>query len=425
MIKNVMVKMATCLLVVATSMTASADDWPQWRGVNGRGAVAENKAPKQLDADKNLLWKTDLPGPGASTPMVWDGRIVVTCEIDGHDGVVCYDQAGREKWRHVFGPTITSRHRSASGCNPSPVTEGQLVYVYYKSGTLAALTLSGELRWQINVQKLYGKSTLLWDLGTSPVMTTKGLVIAVMQNDDSYVLCLDKKTGKKIWRGARKVISYEESYDAYTTPSIARVDGVETIVTWGGDHVVGHCAETGKQLWQAGGYNPEKAVHWRVIASAVVIDGIAVAPFGRGHYLVGVKLGGSGDVTESNTVWVKDGVGADVPTPAARDGRVYVLGDRGHVTCLEATSGDVHWAERLPSGASKFYASPLLAGDRLYCIASKGLVYCGRVTDKGLTNVVETRIQDSILASPIVVDDQILIRGRKALYCFGVAGAEK
>ena len=423
--KHSMVKIAIYLLVVCASITASAGNWPQWRGANGSGAVVDSKAPARLDADKNLLWQTDLPGPGASTPIVWDTRIIVTCEIDGRDGVVCYDRAGREKWRHAFGPTMASRHRSASGCNPSPVTDGQLVYVYYKSGTLAALALTGELRWQINVQKLYGDSTLGWDLGTSPVMTAKGLVIAVMQNGDSTLLCLDKKTGKKIWRGSRKVVSYGESYDAYTTPSIEMVDGVETIVTWGGDHVVGHSVDTGKQLWYAGGYNPDKASNWRAIASAVVSDGIAVAPFGRGHFLVGVKLGGSGDVTESNTVWIKDGVGADVPTPAARDGRVYVLGDRGHVTCLEVASGEVQWAERLPSGASKFYASPLLAGDRLYCITTKGLVYCGRVTDKGLTSVVETRLQDSILASPIVVDDQILIRGRKALYCFGNAPSEK
>ncbi len=418
---SVTVFAASCLF--AGGGVASAANWPQWRGATADGFVGESGAPVKLDPGTNLLWRVDLPGPGSSTPVVWDGRILLTCEIDGRDSVVCCDWRGSEQWRYSFGPSVAARFRTASGCNPSPITDGQRVYVYFKSGTLAALTLEGALEWKTNLQDRYGKDTLGWDLGTSPVFAGGNLLVAVMQIGKSYLVSLDKKTGDEVWRTARKFRSIDESYDAYTTPLVVEVDGVETIVCWGADHLSGHAADSGDLLWYAGSYNPERKKNWRVIASPVVTKGIAIVPVGRGKQLVGVRLGGEGNIRKRRGLWRIEGVGADVPSPTARDGVVYVLGDRGRVICLHAASGSVWWEMQLPSGATKFYASPVLAGDRLYCAAADGSLYSGRVTAHGLVSIEKTSIEGSIMASPVVIDGRVVIRSREALFCFG-AGSE-
>jgi len=417
--KHTAVAVLGILCLSVGCVAALAANWPQWRGPSASGSVDENHAPAKLDPEGNLLWQVDLPGPGSSTPIVWNGNIILTCEIEGRDSVLCFDRDGKEAWRYSFGPGTAPRFKMASGCNPSPLTDGERVYVYFKSGTLAALSLQGELMWKVDFHSRYGADTLGWDLGTSPVFANGNLVVAVMQRGKSYLVSLDRETGDEIWRVDRKFKSIDESYDAYTTPLVVDVEGRETVVCWGADHLSGHAADTGELLWYAGDYNPKRRKNWRVIASPAVTDGIAIIPFGRGKHLAAVRLGGEGNITKRRGLWQSDELGSDVPSPAARDGRVYVLGDRGRVTCLHALSGNVWWQAQLPSGATKFFASPVLAGDRLYCAASDGSLFSSRVTAEGLESIESTSVGGSVMASPVVVDGRVLIRGRDTLYCFG------
>src|SRR5690606_22122795 len=143
---------------------------------------------------------------------------------------------------------------------------------YFKSGVVACCDLKGKKRWQTNLQDKFGKDTLWWDVGTSPVLSSAGVVIAVMQEGTSYMVTLDIESGDVVWHQPRQYKTATESDQSYTTPSVATIDGVETIVTWGADHLTGHDAKSGKQLWEIGGFNVDNEGMWRTIASATVVD---------------------------------------------------------------------------------------------------------------------------------------------------------
>lgn len=411
------------LLLVAT-MVVQAENWPQWRGEAADGVALTQKAPEKLSPGENLAWKLKLPGRGCSTPVVWEDRIFITCPIDGKDGVLAVDWQGKELWRQSFGSEAATRHRNAgSASNPSVATDGRHLFVRYKSGTLAGLRVDGKVVWTKDLQKEYASDGLKWDLGTSPIFAGGNLVVAMMHNKQpSFLLAFDKATGKEVWKVSRDMDAPEECNDAYTTPFVRVIDGVETIVVWGGDHLTGHDAQNGKELWRHGNFNPKQLGNWRVIASAAATDGVAIVPFGRGGHVAGVTMGGKGDTTKTHRLWTMDGVGADSPTPAAKDGKFYVLGDgkktRGTVTRIDAKSGKRDWSSSFPRAATKYYASPTVVGDRIYCAREDGAVFSGKITAKGLVDVTENKLDDRIIASPVAVDGKMLLRGFEWLWCF-------
>jgi outer membrane protein assembly factor BamB len=290
------------------------------------------------------------------------------------------------------------------------------VVVYYKSGTVACLDIGGDVEWKVNLQDQYGDDTLWWDLGTSPLLAAGRVIVAVMHEGPSYLVALDLSNGEVLWHQAREYDNPKESDQAYTTPHIAKVDGKDVIVTWGADHLTGHDLETGKLLWESGGFNPENEGMWRVIASAAIGEGIALVPYGRGDFLAGVRLGGSGDITKSNRIWEKEGLGSDVPTAVFDKGKAYVLTDRGKIVCLEIETGDEQWSADLPRNRNKFYASPVLAGDLLFCAREDGTVFVGRVSEDGFKLLAENEMGERIIATPVPVRDGLLVRGNEHLF---------
>ena len=403
----------------------SAAEWPEWRGPDGVGFVGDGPQLESLSPEKNLRWKTELPGRANSTPVVADGKIFLTTAIDGKDGVVALDLKGKELWQTTLGELRPGRgQRVGSSANSSPVTDDERLYVYFKSGALGALDFEGKLLWSVNVFETYGEDKLWWDVGTSPVLTSKGLMLAVMQTDGpSNLICFDPKTGKELWKTPRQFDVAKESGDSYTTPHVRKIDGVETIISHGADHLTGHAAEDGRLLWTCAGFNPEKKGMWRVIGSAVVIEDIAVVPYGRGELLAGVKMGGEGEITESAMLWKHEGMGTDAASPVAWKGKAIVLVDRGKergkVFCVDARSGDVEWESRLPKGAQTFYASPLVVGDQIYLPREDGVVFSAKLTAEGLTGVTTNEIGEGTIASPAVAGDLLLLRGDKHLFAFG------
>ncbi|WP_353415618.1 PQQ-binding-like beta-propeller repeat protein [Haloferula helveola] len=410
------------MALLATHVAAA--EWTNWRGPNGHGAQPDSDPPAKVSPTDNVLWKAPLPGRGCSTPIVHKDRIYLTCDIGGKDGVLAYDMAGKEVWRHTFGEVAGVRHKNAgSGCNPSAITDGEHVFVYFKSGTLAGLTTDGEEVWKRNLHDDYSADGLKWDLGTSPIFAGGHVVVALMHNNNpSFLLAFDKATGKEVWKTPRDYPAPAEAQDAYTTPFVAEIDGRETIVTWGCDHLTGHDATTGKELWKHGDFNPRQQGNWRVIASAAATNGIAVVPFGRGDFLAGVKMGGEGDTTATHRLWTREGIGSDSSTPAAADGKFYVLTDkgrnRGTVTCIDAETGKNRWESELPRSAAIYYASPVIAGDKLYAGRSDGTLFCGTITGKGLNNVVQNDLGETLIASPVAIGKKLLVRTHDHLWCF-------
>jgi len=410
----------TSLVLIQLSSTtfAVSANWPQWRGPQANGVAADGEYPVEFSPMENVLWKEELPGCGSSTPAVWGDRILVTCQIDGEDGVCAYDFDGLKIWQRHLGQGRKGEHQNATGSNPSPVTNGKYIIVYFKSGSLACLDFSGETRWRVNLQELYGKDTLWWDIGTSPVIAAGNAVVAVMQDGDSYLVAFDLKSGDLAWKQSRIYETATESDQSYTTPYVTEVDGREMLITWGANHLTGHDAISGELVWECGGFNPEDEGMWRVIASPAVDSDIAVVPYGRGNFLAGIKLRGDGDVTKTNRAWEKQGLGTDVPTPVIRDDKVFLLTDNGKVACLDKMTGDEMWSEDLPKSSAKYYASPILAGKHLYCAREDGVIMVAEVGD-GLKLLTENELDEKVVATPVPLRGKLLVRSENHLYMFG------
>ena len=411
------------LLFLVTSI-ASADNWPSWRGPTLNGVAPQGTYPVTWSATKNVAWKLKLPGKGTSTPIVWADQIILTCQEVTRNTTVALDRSGKEIWKTTVGTTgIKGKHRKASGSNPSPVTDGKHIYVYFKSGDLACLTLAGKLVWQTNLQKVWGKDTLWWDLGTSPVLSADKVLVAVMQTGGSYVAAFGKSDGKVAWIRDRNLEAPLEAAQSYTTPIVMKRGNSERLLVLGADHVTAHDVATGKELWRVGGLNPSGQKYFRSISSPVIAGNLLLAPYSRGNTLTAIRLGGSGDVTESHVAWInKGGAAADVPTPIVQGNRAFVCSDRGKVTCLDVKTGKAIWSGQAEKNRQGFSSSPILAGGHIYITREDGKTF---VIDSGkqFKVVAANELGEFTVATPIFSKGQILVRTTEHLYCIGKSAA--
>ncbi len=395
-----------------------AENWMQWRGPDARGVAAGDSYPLTWSAEQNVIWKTPLPGLGASTPIIYEDHIVITGGHDGQNSVLCLDRSGKQRWEVLLGDETPARNRKASGSNSSPVTDGQTIIVYFKSGDLAGLNFAGEVLWHKNLQQQYGRDTLWWDLGTSPVLTKDHVVVAVMQTGSSYLVALHKKTGEVAWKEDRNLDAPGEAAQSYTTPLVLRDGDRETIVVLGADHVTGHDGATGKQLWQTASLNPRRVQNYRSISSPVVSQGVLVAPYSRGGSLTAFRLQGPAASQPPELLWENDGPAADVPTPVVEGNRLYTCTDRGQVAILNLETGESIATASAPRSRSAFSASPVLAAGHLYVTNESGSTYVFKVGEQ-LEQVAENNTDIFTIATPVFVDGRIYLRTDEYLFCIG------
>jgi len=412
--------LVTCRTLVAAEISESPD-WRAWRGPLGNGSVEQGSFPVKFDAEK-YLWRTELPGKGCSTPILLDGLIYVTAPVDGADALLCYNLQGVEQWRTVFGKENAGKHRNGSGSNASPATDGRAIFVYFKSGTLAAVERDGTIRWKTDLVERFGKDTLYWDHGTSPVVTEKTVVMTRMHEGESWLAAFDKQTGTMVWKVARNYSVPTECDHGYTTPLVIPYQGKESILIWGAEHLTIHNASDGQLTWSCGNFNPGANKLWPAIATPVLVNDMAVIAYGRNDRgvprLHGIRLSGSGDVTSTNHAWRRDDVGTFVPTPVAYKGRVILVRDRGEVACVDPATGKTVWEGAFPRNRFNYYASPLIANDLLYAPREDGVVYVARITNDTFEVLSENDMGESVIGSPIPAGkDCILIRGEKHLFC--------
>jgi outer membrane protein assembly factor BamB len=422
LLNRLLLALAIAPPAIAGTLTAEAPGpWPRWRGPLDNGTVTQGNYPVSASAT-NVLWKAPLPGIGCSTPIIAGRQIVLTAPADGLDAALAFDWSGKQLWQRTFGPEQPGKHRSGSGCNPSPATDGQTLFVYFKSGTLAALQLDGRVRWQTNLVTGFGPVHLYWDQGTSPVLTEKAVIITRMHHGESWVAAFAKDTGRLCWKVSRNYETPVEGDESYTTPLVFRQQGAEAVLVWGAEHMTAYDSAQGQILWSCGGFNPRSMGNWPTVASPIVAGNVVVAAGGRADRgqprLFGIRLDGKGDVTATNIIWKREDVGTFVPTPAEYKGRLYVLRDQGELQCLDPATGQTLWQASFPKGNAKYYASPTIAAGQLYAAREDGVVFVAQIQD-GLKVLAENNLGERVIASPVPVANRILIRGEKHLICIG------
>ena len=417
-----------CVLAVVFSLAApasvAAGNWPQWRGPFLNGTSDERNLPLKWSPEENVAWKLALPDRSGSTPIVWGNHVFLNV-AEGDDLFLWAvdKQKGTLLWKQRLGGG-NRRMRKQNMSSPSPVTDGRNVWVMTGTGLLKAFDFAGREVWSRDIQKDYGEFGLNWGYASSPLLHEDSLYVQVLHgmktDDPSYVLRIDKATGKTVWKVERPTDAIQESPDSYTTPALLRHGKAVEIVITGGDVVTGHDPATGKELWRAKGLNPENAPFYRIVASPVVYDGVIYAPT-RVKPLLAIRAGGRGDVTASHLLWSTPN-GPDVPTPVTDGKYFYIVNDKGIVYCLDAKTGkEVYGQQRLKPGT--YSASPVLADGKIYVTSEDGLTSVFKA-GPAFEILAENSLGEYCLSSVAVSDGQLFIRTANALYCIGKRAAK-
>lgn len=403
------------ILLLLACFNLCAENWPNWRGPRHDGRSGETNLPVKWSPTENIAWKLPLPAWSGSTPVIWGDRIFLNVAESGNLELWCIDRNGpKVLWKKLLGAgDVKMRKQNMS--SPTPVTDGKTVWTVTGTGIVKALDYAGKELWAREIQKDHGAFGLNWGYASSPLLAGDALYIEVLHgmktDDPSYVLRLDAKTGKTVWRVERPTAAIAESPDAYTTPLLANGE----LVISGGDVLTGHDLATGKELWRAQGFNPRNNPMNRVVASPIFVDGIIYAPT-RVRPLQAYRPGGRGDVTESHRVFQFND-GPDVPTPVSDGKYFYSINDRGIVYCLDAKTGQqIYGGERIKPGT--YSASPILADGKLYITSEEGLTTVLAAGPK-FEILAENSIPEYVLSSIAVSDGQLFLRTDKALYAIG------
>jgi outer membrane protein assembly factor BamB len=430
--------LVACLALAATSHAAEPH-WSQWRGPDGQGVARDAGVPLEWSDGKNIAWKTPLPGRGHSSPIVWGDRIFLTTAIEGElvpgakavrhfeggeefvhpDGVgadrkhtlklLALDaKAGRILWERTAweGTPYDTRHKRGSYASPTPATDGTLVYAYFGAEGLYAYDLEGNLAWKWWPG---GIATFGVGVGSSPLLY-KDLVVLLCDEDNgdaSFLVGLNKTTGKEVWRTPRKV------QISWATPVIVRAGGRDELVTAGFEQVIAYDPATGQQLWRT------KGLESNAVPSPVAGGEVVILSSGHpGKLAMAVQAGGSGDVSDSRVLWRYAKGTAYVPSPVVVDGLVYLMTDKGLLTCLDVKTGAVQYEGGRPPVPATFMASPVVVDGRILMMSMDGdtfVIKAGPAHEVLRTN----SLGEPIAASAAVAGGRLYIRGEKHLFAIG------
>jgi outer membrane protein assembly factor BamB len=419
-IGSLLAAFAACLTLAAGA--TRGENWPGFRGPTGQGVSTEKDLPSEWGPGNNVAWTADLPGEGWASPIVWDNHVFLTAAI--HDGTSCHILAfdrdtGRRLWdTEVFQQNTPRKQERNSLATPTPVTDGQHVYAFFGGGGAAAVDLSGHIAWTNTDNHFYSQH----GLGASPILY-KDLLLMPWDHsikegpdlkigwqtawDKSYVWALDKNTGKERYKAMRGM-----SRIGHMTPKIVDVDGKPQLVSAGGDVVGGFDPDTGQRIWwvRSGGEG--------VTPSPVFGDGVVYTssgfPTGEPYAAIrAFRLGGKGEVTRQNLLWEQKKGVPMIPSLLLADGLLYSIKETGILQCMEPSTGDIIYSERVEGTYS---ASPVYADGRIYLLNDDGdttVIQPGREYKELARNELGEKSQSSIAVS----SGKLFIRTAKHLYC--------
>jgi outer membrane protein assembly factor BamB len=421
------------IIVVATvvlSSFAGAAEWPQFRGPNSSG-IGDGKPPVEFGPSQNVLWKT-VVGSGLSSPIIAKGRVFLT-EFDRPAkqlATLCIDQRmGKILWRRTVAPAeIEKVHEIGSPAAPTPATDGERVYVYFGSYGLVSYDFDGKLLWERRLplsQNIYGAVA-------SPIVAGDLLVLN-HQGKDAYLLAVNRRDGKTVWKTDRSKFKY-----GWSTPVYWRHDGLDEIVVLGGDfepnqRLMAYNLADGAERWWVAGL-PPCGKSTPVIGSDmvffaapdIILDVEAekrnperAAQFyaNNASRVMAIRPGGKNEVNQTHVAWTETKGVPGVPSPLYYNGRLYTVQNGGIVFSRVAKTGELVYSGR--TGAmGYYYSSPVAADNKIYLASEEGVVV---VLDGGekLKVLARNKLDGQILATPAIVDGKIYVRTEDHLYAFG------
>ena len=419
------------LCILATVLTgafesASAENWPGWRGPRGDGSSVDRDVPTNWNGESGdgIVWRVPVPGVGHSSPIVHGSNLfVTTCDPDSEERLlICFDtESGQQKWkRSVITVSLEHKHKLNSFASGTPATDGELVYVTFLEGqdspsseaekrdlvtpgkmVVAAYDFSGNRKWLVRPGGFASKHGFC----SSPVLFENLVIVNGDHDGESYIVAVDRKTGDTIWKSPRA-----NNTRSYVTPLLRRIDGEPHLVFSGSMHITSMDPRNGSTWWTIEGPTEQ-------FVASMVFDGekyYMSAGFPT-HHVMGIRADGSGDVTESHVAWHSTEAKCYVPSPIVIGKRLFVADDRGIANCFDTNSGERIWRERL---GRHFSASIVSAGGLVYLTDDDGITHVIRPGDK-VDVVSENPLGQNCYASLAIADGQIYIRGENDLFRIG------
>lgn len=388
-----------------------AGDWPEFRGPNAQGHAEGVELPTDISAKSpHLRWKTPVPGSGWSSPVIMKSRIYLTSAINVGQAVtlnaLCFDaNNGKQLWKT---PIITvakapRMHRKNSQASPTPIVNGNHLYVHFGHMGTACLDLKGKLVWKnetINYSPVHGN-------GGTPALVDDKLIFSCDGAKNPFVIALDARDGSQVWKVNRSVNAKKKF--SFCTPLVLKTTDGSQIILPGSDMIGAYDPNNGKEIWRVtyDGYS--------VVPRPVIGHGMVFFSTGFDHAkAMAVQLGGKGDITDTHVKWILPKGAPKTPSMILDGNELYMISDGGIASCIDAKTGKPYWSERL---GGSFSASPILVDGKLYCINETGDVFVVEAGKK-FTKPKKKSLGEKSLASPAVADAALFIRTAKHLWRF-------
>jgi outer membrane protein assembly factor BamB len=405
-------RLLVLLLIAGATALVQAEDWPQFRGPTGQGHATERGLPLEWSETRNIMWKTPVPGLGWSSPAVANGRVWLTTVVESKERrgrvsaslrALAFDvSTGRELVNvEVFHlDDVGYVNPKNSRASPTPVVDGDRVYVHFGADGTAALSASGEILWttHLRYESQHGN-------GGSPTLYRDLLIVNCDGNGgDAYVVALDTATGKPRWKTSRR----KPADQAYSTPLVITVGQQDQLVSVGAYRAAAYEPLTGQEIWRVSYGDGFSNVPRPVFGQGLVF----IATGFQTPSLIAVRPDGKGDVTRTHVAWTTSRGAPYTPSPLLVGNDLYYVSDTGVLTLADATSGQVVWQQRL---GGNYSASPVLADGRIYFQSEEGMTTV-IAPGREFRRLAINRLDGATLASMAVSQESVFLRTHTHLY---------
>lgn len=432
------------LLLILTSQLAGQnylngyeDNWAQWRGPYENGIAPTGNPPLEWSETSNIKWKSEIPGIGHATPVLWENQIFLLSAVQTDQKVEVVEPVEEEEEQDWMKPTSTDyihkfevisvdpndgnilwqttvreelpyshTHEFGSWASSSPITDGEHIYAYFGSHGLYCLSLQGEILWDFDFGRM--EKVMSFGEGSSPTLYKDKLIVLRDHQGQSMLHVLDKRSGDILWEVER------DEPSSWSTPVVIEYNGSPQLIASATNRTRSYDIETGKVLWECGGLTRN------VIPSPLYADGMLYLMSGfRGNALFAIDLSkASGDITDSDAiVWSYEKNTSYTPNPILMDGLLYFLKtNNGYLTCLDAKDGTEYFSNQKLEGIKNIFTSPVGVNDRLYIVGTNGSSSVVKL-GKEYELLSQNTLDDSFLASPVILGNKLFLRGVKSLYC--------